>query len=195
MQTQEEIWKDIPGYEGFYQASNLGRIKSLTRVVNSSYAKTRTLNGRILVGGFNKGGYRNVSLSVRNVVFKKDVHVLIAITFLNHIPNKKIIVVDHKNNIKTDNRSDNLMLTSQRSNSSRGKTSNTGITGVHKRKGKFESAILINKKSFWIGRFFSAELASKAYKTALKNVDMYKNNIQFRNLINKEISIYERMKE
>lgn len=43
-----EIWKDIPGYEGMYQASNIGRVRSLDRVVGYKSDKTRVYPGKIL---------------------------------------------------------------------------------------------------------------------------------------------------
>ena len=60
----EEIWKDIKEYEGLYQVSNLGRIKSLDRIIksgisNSGYIK---INGKILKQKLGKNGYLSVQL-------------------------------------------------------------------------------------------------------------------------------------
>lgn len=53
----KEIWKDIPGYEGLYQASNLGRIKSLKRIAKKEYNNNRIVHERIMNGTKNAGGY------------------------------------------------------------------------------------------------------------------------------------------
>lgn len=74
-----EIWKDIPGYEGSYQASNLGRIKSLERVIvdsrNIRIRKERILKLQI------RNGYLSVDLSKNNKCKTSNVHRLILLTF------------------------------------------------------------------------------------------------------------------
>lgn len=95
----QEIWKDIPDYEGKYQASNLGRIKSLPRFA--------TINTeRILKDCSGSHGYRFVGLS--NGASRKSLHVarLVLMAFRG-IPKPKI-QANHKNGIKTDNRLENL---------------------------------------------------------------------------------------
>ena len=71
----EEEWKDIKGYEGYYKISNLGRVKSLYRVVRKKNGCTMTVYPRILRSGVNSNGYLDVSLL-------KDAH---SKTFLVHI--------------------------------------------------------------------------------------------------------------
>jgi len=77
---QKEIWKDIPDYEGLYQASNLGRVKSLKREVYS-YNGYRIIKERILK--FTITRYYYVSLRKYNKTKKFYVHQLIAMAFLN----------------------------------------------------------------------------------------------------------------
>jgi hypothetical protein len=90
----EEIWKDIKGYEGLYQVSNLGRVKRLI----GYYCKTE----RILTPVTQKSGYNVVSLCGKIYL----VHRLVAEAFIvnpNNLP-----TVDHINRVKTDNRVENL---------------------------------------------------------------------------------------
>ena len=102
----EEIWKDIKGYEGIYQISNLGRVKS----------SERRGNGReiILKGWKPKDGYKRVKLIKKYKVENKLIHRLIAEAF---IPNpNNYPVVNHKNGIKTDNQIENLEWCTQKYN-------------------------------------------------------------------------------
>ena len=81
---ETEIWKDIPNYEGYYQASSLGRIKSLERKVKSSIRHNEfiTRKEKMLQQGFSKHtGYYSVTLSKQAKKETFTVHRLIAITF------------------------------------------------------------------------------------------------------------------
>ena len=95
----EEIWKDVTNYEGLYQVSNLGRVKSL------GFDKWH--KGRILKQSFDgKGKYLFVGLHKNGETKQKNVHRLVAETF---IPNpNNLPCVNHINEIKTDNRASNL---------------------------------------------------------------------------------------
>ena len=97
----EEEYKEIPGYDGAYQASNLGNIKSF---------KGLSKEGRILKLIKNSAGYLSVGLSKDNKKKKFSVHQLVAMTFLNHKPDGHKLVVDHINNDPLDNKLENLQL-------------------------------------------------------------------------------------
>lgn len=104
----EEIWKDIKGFEGRYQVSNMGRVRSLDRTIVSRTGQTYMKKGQILKPSINKGkGYYRISLSNghRNYTHY-EVHRLIALHFVPGY--KKGLVVNHKNEVKTDNRAENL---------------------------------------------------------------------------------------
>ena len=93
-----EIWKDIEGYEGLYQISNMGRVKSL------NYNKTKKPG--ILKQAIGSRGYCFVSLHKNNQKKSRNVHVLVAKTFIPNVEGKES--VDHINTIKEDNRVCNL---------------------------------------------------------------------------------------
>lgn len=100
-----EIWKDIPCFEGRYQASNLGRVRSLDRVGpydRHGKKQTRTLRGRILLPRFN-GRYLTVSLSGKT----RLLHQLILLAFKG-LPPSPNAEGRHLNGQSRDNRADNL---------------------------------------------------------------------------------------
>lgn len=104
---ENEVWKDIKGYEGLYQVSNFGRIKSLGRtVLNDKWGKPQIRPGRIMKRRFTKSGYEYVGLSTEGIVVRYKVHRLVAETFIPNPDNKPQI--DHINGNKTDNRVENL---------------------------------------------------------------------------------------
>lgn len=108
-----EIWKDIEGYEGLYQVSNKGRVKSLDRyeeyVGRNETVVLRKRKGRIMTTKKDKDGYCEVGLRKESVGRKFfRVHRLVAEAFCyNDSPNTKT-VVNHINCIKDDNRAENL---------------------------------------------------------------------------------------
>lgn len=105
--SEEEIWKDIKGYEDKYQVSNLGRIKSL----KDNKGKSREI---FLKFANNKQGYPFVNLYKDNKVKLYRVHRLVAEAF---IPNpENLPQVNHINGKKTDNRVDNLEWCTQKEN-------------------------------------------------------------------------------
>ena len=98
----KEIWKDIKEYEGFYQVSNLGRVRSLPRKTNNQYNKGLIMKQR------NSFGYSKIQLRKNKKYKWFFVHRLVAMMFLNNYDEK--LQVNHKNGIKNDNRVENLEM-------------------------------------------------------------------------------------
>ena len=103
---KEEIWKDIKGYEGYYQISNMGRVKSLERTVRSGRGCYRTVSEKILKAGDNGHGYLYVILRKDGKDKTCRINRLVAQAFLENPDN--LPEVNHKNEDKTDNRVENL---------------------------------------------------------------------------------------
>ena len=99
---------------------------------------------------------------------KISVHQLVAIVFLNHIPDKHKIIVDHKNTVKHDNKLSNLQLITARENLSKDKKGVSQYTGVSFKCNNWYSQININKKVIYLGYFNTEIEASNAYQNKLK---------------------------
>jgi hypothetical protein len=101
-----EIWRDINGYEGHYQVSNIGRVKSLARVVECRKNVLVNKKEKMLLDWNCGKGYRKVKLSKDSIEKSIRVHRLVAETFLGNPEAKS--EVNHINGIKYDNRVENL---------------------------------------------------------------------------------------
>ncbi len=102
----QEVWKDIPGYEGRYKVSNLGRVAGLPCCSRSTT--------RILKPNLKKSGYLNILLCKGGIVKTHRIHRLVAQAFLPNPENKE--TVNHKNGVKSDNRLCNLEWATQGEN-------------------------------------------------------------------------------
>jgi predicted DNA-binding protein YlxM (UPF0122 family) len=109
-----EYWVDISNYEGYYQVSNYGNVKSLDRVITEhpsvkneqQTGKTQTLKGRILKPHTNSSGYYQINLNRKSIRTTFAIHQLVAQSFLDNRSSKPL--VNHINGIKTDNNVNNL---------------------------------------------------------------------------------------
>lgn len=167
----KEIWKDIPEYEGYYQVSNLGNVKSVSRIVYRKDGKIQTFKERILKPAKSKN-YLCVILYKNKIRKNIKVHQLVAMAFLNHIPCGHKIVVDHIDNDKLNNKVENLQLTTNRHNTSKDKKGTSKYTGVCWRKArqKWRARIAINGKLKHLGYFENELDAHEAYQDKLKEI-------------------------
>lgn len=170
---QKEIFKDIPGYEGMYQVSNLGNVKSLSRKVFrkcNSFVITKEKNLKISV---DTNGYCRVVLSKNNNLKTYKIHQLVAMSFLNHTPCGFKLVIDHINDIKTDNRLENLQIVTSRFNCKKNQTNySSQYKGVcwDNSRSRWKAEIKINGKKIHLGRFKSEYEAHLAYQNKLKSL-------------------------
>lgn len=100
-----EVWKDVVGYEGFYQVSNEGNVRSVERIVPFGN-RTRTVPSKTRVQAKDKRGYSTVMLSKNNKLKNAKVHRLVAEAFIDN-PDA-LPEVNHKDENKQNNHVSNL---------------------------------------------------------------------------------------
>ena len=146
-------WKEIPNYEGYYQVSSCGRVKSINKELSVFIDNT---------------GYYAVNLKRKRF----RVHQLMAMAFLNHKPCRLNLVVDHIDNNQLNNNLSNLQIITQRENSSKDKNSSSKYIGVHwyKQKNRWRATAYHNGKYVYLGLHKTEISAKQAYdKYILEN--------------------------
>lgn len=118
MENKIEIWKDIKDYEGLYQVSNLGNVRSLDKII---YQKNKMgknqkhiYKGKVLIGSKNNNGYRTISLYDGKRKNTRLLHRMVAEAF---IPNpNQYNYINHKDNNPLNNNVNNLEWCTQNYN-------------------------------------------------------------------------------
>jgi len=150
-----EEWRYINGYNKDYQVSSLGRVMSLKRGVN-----------KVLKPDTNSSGYLRVTLCLEGATKRVFVHQLVAMSFLNHVPSGRDIVVNHKNFSRKDNRLENLEIVTARQNSNLkhlpSKSKYVGVTWDNKSL-KWRARIWKDGVRHHLGLFTKEEDAAEAY--------------------------------
>lgn len=158
-----EIWKDIKGYEGSYQASNLGRIKSLARVVTKCNGVKMPIHEKIIKKVKGNCDYHQVSLSIEHKIINKRVHRLVISAFIGHSD----LLVNHIDGDKLNNVIGNLEYVTTLENMNHWVTVLQKKTkygaSFDKTKNRFRPRIYKNSKSIRLGSFLTEEEAHDAF--------------------------------
>lgn len=143
-----EVWKDIIGYEGIYQISNIGRVRSMDREQNNKNGRTVRYKGKILKQTPNSRGYMRVPLKSTQDARQAFVHRLVAIHFVpNDAPNE-FTIVNHLDSNFLNNNADNLEWTTLRGNSQhallKGRTKRTEewLNNLHRSQEKYYKPVV-----------------------------------------------------
>ena len=180
--TNDEIWKDIPKYNGKYQASNLGRIRCTPQVFRSKSKIIKT-NYYIVKERHLDTGYKQVTLTNNKGINKvRGVHRWVMFAFQGEIDED--IQVNHINGVRDDNRLCNLEYVTPRENNNHKKVLSpekyaSEYPGVYRttdnRSGKtsYASSIVINGKNYYLGSSDNDYELSLKYKEALYNYENF----------------------
>lgn len=101
-----EEWRPVLGYEGAYEVSSMGRVRSVDRLINHNYGGKRKKPGRVLRLRKNGNGYMRITLYVDGKERSHVVHRLVCEAFIGKRPDGK--EVNHINGVRDDNRAENL---------------------------------------------------------------------------------------
>ena len=160
-----ERWMPIEGYEGYYEVSDLGRVRSLDREIKHKRLGRQKCKGRIISQTLDTRGYYKILLCVSGDERVVTVHKLVAEAFIGK---SNGLQVNHINGVRTDNRLENIEYVTARENKTHGRKTRAKYTGCTKTKsGKWFSCIQINKKRFCLGTYENPEDAAAAYRNAL----------------------------
>jgi len=167
---KKEIWKFVVGYEGLYEISNFGKIRSVNRIINHSSGGTRLYPGKILSPSTDKDGYLHIHLSKEGKLKYFRIHRLVYHAFKGELPKE----IDHKDRNKLNNNIKNLRPATNslnQGNREAPKNNLSGYKGIwqEKRTGKWRAAIQKDNKRQWLGSFNNIEEAVAVYnKKALE---------------------------
>lgn len=177
----QEEWRDVPNFEGFYQVSDLGRIKSSGKRHSNNgniYLKQPFVLKQITYN--KKYNYLCVNLSKNRKSTRFQLHKIVAMAFLEHIPDgTNKIVVDHKNTIGNDNKLSNLQLLSNRKNISKDAKNKTGHNNIFKTGKMFRVCATLNNKRLNFGSYEDLETALSVRDKILRLIEKNKDISRF----------------
>ena len=165
--NMKEIWKDIAGYEGMYQVSSLGNVKSIARVVKRKGQPDLPVRERILKQGYDRKGYRTVVLRKEGKLKSFKVHRLVAFAFIPNI--EEYPEINHKDENKQNNNAENLEWCTNKYNVNFG-------TAIERRAAK----------RITVGNQRKTQTKKRAYKTGF-----YGNRIAMCDLEGNELIVFD----
>lgn len=172
---ENEIWKPVKNFEGLYEISNHGRLRSVDRLVfHKGFNKNINRKGKILKNTTSKGQYYIYAISKNNKLTYGLVHRLVAEHFIGEKPKGKQI--NHIDSNSFNNHYLNLEYVYARENNAHRNIKNNGkIKGYNLLpSGRYQAVICINRKKYPLGMFDTAEEATNAWKEATRKLNQGK---------------------
>lgn len=161
-----EIWKPFYGFEGFYEVSNQGRVRSVDHYISEKidvmgrHIPPILKRGKLLKQRKHPFGYKLVTLSKNNEIFHRVIHRLVAEAFLGPRPSEET-VIRHLNGNPTDNRLENLAYGTQKDNMMDAIKQDTVEYGERRYNAKLDNATVIEIKKEIICGYGSGEISKK----------------------------------
>ena len=172
---ENEIWKDVVGYEGIYEVSNLGKVKSVERDIKIHINGKLVIHHQkeVIMNQVNANGYFHTNLRDGKTRRMKLIHRLVAEAFIPNPENKETI--NHINGIKTDNRVENLEWATRSENTLH--AIRTGLISVnslkeraYKGRIKRRRTILVYKDDNFIGEYSCIKETAQALCIYTSNI-------------------------
>ena len=161
-----EIWKPISGYEGFYEVSNLGRIRSLERIVECSDGRKRKIKDRTLKGSSYSGGYSGVTLHKDGCAKFVNIHRIVAEAFVPNPLEKE--EVNHKDENPGNNHASNLEWVTHKENINYGTRTERAREATTKLQGK--AVQQLSKDGKLVAEYESISIAYRATGAFISNI-------------------------
>lgn len=164
----QETWKSVEGYEGLYEVSDLGRVRSLDRVTDATRRNAMVIKGKVLKPGLAANGYYTVALCKDGKPKSHTIHSMVAAAFLGPRPDG--MVVDHIDGTRVNNSPTNLRYVSYSVNMRNlpgrpRRLPRSGERGVHKNGNGWCAGITHNGSYVYLGQHRTIEAASAARRT------------------------------
>jgi len=176
-----EIWKPVVGYEGLYEVSNLGRVKSLDRVINHKRLKKQTIKGREMKSAcVGRTNHRFVSLSKDGKAKAQLIHRLVLISFVGNCPEG--MECSHLDGNAENNRLDNLIWETPKENQKRRKDHGTYLWGENAPISKLKSSEVQEIKEMLNDKSITQRTIAKKYKISEHTISKIKHREVWGNL-------------
>lgn len=125
--TEAETWRPVPGFEGLYEVSDLGRVRSMARMVRTKDGRSLPVGGRILRLHPNRKGYPNIALYRAGRGYQREVHRLVCRVFHGEPPAGHQAA--HEDGVRSNCRADNLSWKTISANSNDRRRHGTMLSG------------------------------------------------------------------
>ena len=151
-----EQWKDVPGYEGLYQVSDLGRVRSVTHKTTDILGRTRTYKSKIMSGS-SVNGYRHLVLHKGQKDTGFLVHRLVMLAFVGECPEGQQVA--HGDRDKTNNKLENLRYATQKENEEDKLAHGTRAKGEASSSALLTSSEVLDVRYLWSYNFSGQKIA------------------------------------
>lgn len=169
---EDEEWRGVEGYEGFYEVSSFGRVRSLERIIEKKDGTKQPVKPRVLsqykTGKTENPKYYGVQLTRNGKSRSKYVHRLVARAFLGERPDG--LVTNHINGDSFCNLSSNLEYITNRENVNHGKNNQYAGVSYYRKTNKWRASILVGGKNISLGLHDTPEEAHQAYLNKLEEL-------------------------
>ena len=162
----KEIWKPVVGYEGFYEVSNIGRVRSLARIVECNDGRKRKIKDRTLKSSRNNGGYYGITLHKDGCTKFVNIHRIVAEAFVPNPLEKE--EVNHKDENPSNNHASNLEWVTHKENINYGTRTERAREATTKLQGK--AVQQFSKDGKLVAEYESISIAYRATGAFISNI-------------------------